>query len=225
MSTQTISVGANPRIEIQHVGGDLAITGWERTDLEAKGDDLQEIKHGEGSLQITCAGDLNLSVPRAASLLVVFAGGDTSIQNLTGEVETCFIGGDAKFQNLSGKVAVSGVMGDLQMSNVSNASVEAGRAGHGDDLSERIRRKVEAATQRAQRQMEKASRRAEQKMRHAERHAHHWNVRWAGGMNSVNLPVEAVSDEERMAILKMLQDGKITSEEAQKLLAALEGGA
>ena len=31
------------------------------------------------------------------------------------------------------------------------------------------------------------------------------------------------SDEERMAILKMLQEKKITAEEAEKLLAALEG--
>ena len=35
---------------------------------------------------------------------------------------------------------------------------------------------------------------------------------------------QPVSDEERMAILKMLQEKKITSEEADKLLTALEGG-
>ena len=35
---------------------------------------------------------------------------------------------------------------------------------------------------------------------------------------------EPVSDEERMTILKMLQEKKITSEQADKLLAALEGG-
>ena len=35
---------------------------------------------------------------------------------------------------------------------------------------------------------------------------------------------QPISDEERMAILKMLQEKKITSEEADKLLAALEGG-
>ncbi len=39
-------------------------------------------------------------------------------------------------------------------------------------------------------------------------------------------PVETsapVSDEERLSILKMLQEKKITVEEAEKLLAALEG--
>jgi hypothetical protein len=40
-------------------------------------------------------------------------------------------------------------------------------------------------------------------------------------MENTNPPV---SDEERMTILKMLQEKKITSEEADKLLVALEGG-
>ena len=37
-------------------------------------------------------------------------------------------------------------------------------------------------------------------------------------------PVDPVTDVERMTILKMLQDKKITSEDAEKLLSALEGG-
>jgi hypothetical protein len=35
---------------------------------------------------------------------------------------------------------------------------------------------------------------------------------------------EPVADEERMAILKMLQEKKITAEQAEQLLRALEGG-
>jgi hypothetical protein len=35
---------------------------------------------------------------------------------------------------------------------------------------------------------------------------------------------EEVSPDERMAVLKMLEEGKITVDEAQKLLTALEGG-
>ena len=38
-------------------------------------------------------------------------------------------------------------------------------------------------------------------------------------------PVEPVSDEERMTILRLLGEKKITAEEAAKLLAALEGEA
>jgi hypothetical protein len=37
-------------------------------------------------------------------------------------------------------------------------------------------------------------------------------------------PRPSATDEERLAILKMLQDKKITAEEAEKLLSSLEGG-
>jgi hypothetical protein len=37
-------------------------------------------------------------------------------------------------------------------------------------------------------------------------------------------PKTPVSEEERLTILKMLQEKKITAEDAEKLLAALEGG-
>jgi hypothetical protein len=37
-------------------------------------------------------------------------------------------------------------------------------------------------------------------------------------------PAEPVSEEERMTILKMLQEKKITAAQADELLKALEGG-
>jgi hypothetical protein len=50
-----------------------------------------------------------------------------------------------------------------------------------------------------------------------------WNWDIAPGRFSP-APSTSASDEERMAILKMLAEKKITSEEADKLLSALEGG-
>jgi hypothetical protein len=90
---------------------------------------------------------------------------------------------------------------------------------------------VEQATERAQRKIEAANRRIEQKVRDAERRGRgkaaleigRWN--WNFSPKGVPIPPkQQVSDEERLAILKMLQEKKITSEEAEKLLAALEGG-
>ena len=51
--------------------------------------------------------------------------------------------------------------------------------------------------------------------------------RWMWNFPSGTLldPVEPVSDEERMTILRLLGEKKITAEEAAKLLAALEGEA
>jgi hypothetical protein len=120
-----------------------------------------------------------------------------------------------------------------------------------EDFSERINQRVQAAMQRAQSHLEAANRRAESTghrasikieaaMRRAEAKARAAEVRSRrGGQVNANIrigrwnwdvtphgPVPAsapVSDEERLSILKMLQEKKISVEEAEKLLAALEG--
>ncbi len=117
------------------------------------------------------------------------------------------------------------------------------------DLQERISRKVEEATRRAmkasmraqehsdriQQRVEAAVRRAEEKMRSAERRSAHMGIsmgRWNADFGSSRPPrppvppapfSEPVTDDERLTILKMLQEKKITIQEAEKLLAALEG--
>ncbi|HTX91289.1 MAG TPA: hypothetical protein VMC09_08735 [Anaerolineales bacterium] len=116
------------------------------------------------------------------------------------------------------------------------------------DFSDRINRRVQAAMERAQIHMEEANRRAEHAgqrasikieaaMRRAEAKARAAEVRARRGQFNLNVgrwnwdlspsgPVETAapaSDEERLVILKMLQEKKISLEEAEKLLAALEG--
>jgi len=120
------------------------------------------------------------------------------------------------------------------------------------DIQERISRKVEEATRRAmkasmraqehsdrvQHRVDAAMRRAEEKMRSAERRTAHMGIsvgRWGvnfGGTKSPRPPVppvppaprsEPVTNDERLTILKMLQEKKISLQEAEKLLAALEG--
>lgn len=91
-----------------------------------------------------------------------------------------------------------------------------------DDFSERINHRVQEATRRAAHRAEAAARRVEEKMR--QQHGRRFAFNWSAGRAPVAPPVEPVSDAERLAILKMLQDKKITAEEAEKLLSALEGG-
>jgi len=116
------------------------------------------------------------------------------------------------------------------------------------DFSERINRRVQAALERTQAHLEEANRRAENAghrtsikieaaMRRAEAKARAAEVRARRGQFNVNVgrwnwdltahgPVQTgtpVSDDERLIILKMLQEKKISVEEAEKLLAALEG--
>jgi hypothetical protein len=117
-----------------------------------------------------------------------------------------------------------------------------------DDFSERINRRVQAAMQRAQSHLEAANRRAESAgnrasikveaaMHRAEAKARAAEVRARRGQANIRVgrwnwdvtphaPAESaapVSDDERLTVLKMLQEKKITIEEAEHLLAALEG--
>jgi len=123
--------------------------------------------------------------------------------------------------------------GDIRVSNRSDAGESAedfgNFAGIGVDWSgfgERISRHVEQATRRATRQAEEAARRVERAGRRMNAKVNvgvgrwNWDLFPKGGAGS---PKPAASEEERLAILKMLQEKKITADEADKLLAALEG--
>jgi hypothetical protein len=129
--------------------------------------------------------------------------------------------------------------GDVRVTNRADAPESAEEFGNFaginmdfSGLGDRISRRVEQATQRAQRKVEEAARRIERKTREVERRSHRVRGgmeigRWSWDFTPKGVPVppnEPVSEEERMTILRMLQEKKITAEEAEKLLAALEGG-
>ena len=78
---------------------------------------------------------------------------------------------------------------------------------------EKLERKLDAA----QRQREKA---ADRRTRGAGRQS--WSFDWPSPPPAPAPPKEPVSDEERLMILRMLEQKKITLEEAEQLLAALE---
>lgn len=240
MTTQTFSTGLNPSIKIENIEGDLSVTGWDRSEVEARGDEIRHEQSGD-PLSFSSAGDLNLSAPRGSAIALSYVDGDVKIENLDGAITVSFVGGDVLLRNLSGQVEMAGAIGgDVQMENVGRISMGARKGGLDADLSARIRNKVDEATRRAERKMRDAEqkiRRAEIKIQNAGRkardgeHRARVNVdtgRWKWNMTPGSVPPggisEPVSDEERMAILKMLQEKKITSEEAEKLLTALEGG-
>ncbi|GAB4491419.1 MAG: hypothetical protein Fur0016_03760 [Anaerolineales bacterium] len=117
------------------------------------------------------------------------------------------------------------------------------------EIQEKISRKIEEATRRAmkasiraqeqsdrvQHRVDAAMRRAEEKMRSAERRTAHMGIsvaRWGVNFGAPkpprppvppSPPSEPITDDERLTVLKMLQEKKISLQEAEKLLAALEG--
>jgi hypothetical protein len=115
-----------------------------------------------------------------------------------------------------------------------------------DRLMQRVRQSSEKATTRAQEKMRRAQEKLERKLAAAQRKAelkakaaerrsqargrHSWNFEWkvppassSTTPSSAQEPKEPVSDEERLMILRMLEQKKISLEEAEQLLAALEG--
>lgn len=83
--------------------------------------------------------------------------------------------------------------------------------------SEGIRHRVERAAERVRRQAEREAERARLRAERAER-------RWRRASGRRPRPRrEPVTDEERMRVLRLVEQGKITPEQAADLLAALEG--
>ena len=125
-------------------------------------------------------------------------------------------------------------------------SMSLGSAGMSEERMRELEERLEQAKERAARRAEEASRRTQEKLerkiaaaqRKAERKARASAVREARrhrshdfmGPEVVIVPPVArqtakdpVSEEERMMILQMLQDRKISVEQAEQLLSALEG--
>jgi hypothetical protein len=112
------------------------------------------------------------------------------------------------------------------------AGIEEQLAEHLSGLDEVIAAKAERIREKAERQAERAMRHAERAIRKSRKHG----FRFVIGDREVEFgaprppkpprppePVEPVTDDERLMILKMVEKGQLSVEEAEKLLAALEG--
>ncbi len=184
------------------------------------------------SYSITAGDDILLVMPPKANATLTLNGDEISVdwkgiehvEDATSRVITLGDGSAMITLNAGG---------DIRISNQSDAGESAedfgNFAGIGVDWSgfgERISRQVEQATRRAGRQAEEAARRAERAGRRVNAKLNVGVGRWNWDVFQKGGPVPAkpqASEEERMAILKMLQEKKITADEADKLLAALEG--
>ncbi len=226
-------------VSIDSVSDDLALRDVRGSVSANVGEDVvMYLNPQAGNAYAVHAGDdILLVMPPKANATLTLSGDDIDIdwdgvENEEDATSRVVMLGDG-----SANVTLS-AGGDIRVSNRSDAGDSAedfgNFAGMGMDWSgfgDRISRRVEQATERAQRKIDAATRRIEQKTRDAERRGRgkvafgvgRWN--WDFSPKGVPVPPkQQVSDEERLAILKMLQEKKISAEEAEKLLAALEGG-
>ncbi len=123
---------------------------------------------------------------------------------------------NAQLENLTDTLNSAGLSAE-QMQRTREAGARATARAH---------EKMQRAQEKIRRKIELTQRRAEQRARSAEksgqaRERRTWGFEWPGAKPEVGS--EPVTDEERLLILKMLEQKKITPEEADQLLSALEG--
>jgi hypothetical protein len=227
-------------VTLDSVADDLALRGARGNIKVNVGEDVVVYLEpkADGIYSITAGDDILLVLKPNANVTLTMNGDEIDvdwpgIENQEDVTERVLVLGDG-----SAKIMLN-AGGDIRVTNDANAGNSAEEfgnfAGMNFDWSgfgERISRQVEQATARAAKRAEEAARRVE---RHAERHARRWRGTanagpwtWESGPRGVPTPPtppsEPVAEEERMAILKMLADKKITAEQAEQLLNALEGG-
>ena len=227
-------------ITLESVADDLALRGARGNIKVNVGEDVVVYlePRDDGSYLVTAGDDILLVLPTTANATVTMQGDEINVewpgmQNDPGATQRT-----VELGNGSAKITLS-AGGDVRLTNQANAAESADEFGNFAALNfdwsgfgERISRQVQAVTSRAARSADDAARRAE---RHAERQARRWGRTpppgpWTDfGPKGMPTPPgmpksDPVSEEERMAILKMLQEKKITAEQAEQLLQALEGG-
>jgi len=211
------------------LGGDLHLREVRGSlNAEVKGDAVIFITPIDGAeYSLNAGSDILLRLPaKTDAEISLSAGGDLSL-NLPGidkdeEPSTLVLGSGSVKMTFSadGDLHVttqSGEWESLADFDIGLPFIGADLPGVPSDLADQIQRKVEAATRKAMnkagksgRKAQKAERRAQREMRRA---SHHFDK---------HKNDEPVSGDERLLILKMLQEKKITAEEAENLLAALE---
>ena len=115
MKQSVLPVNGMVLIQVDNVGGDLQIVGWERREIVAKTDDDELSLTTDGqTIRAHSDGDLILYVPREANLRILGVGGDADLRLLTGGTEIMSIGGDLQMRNV-GAVNLKSVGGDMSL--------------------------------------------------------------------------------------------------------------
>ena len=225
-------------VTLESVADDLALRGARGNIKVNVGDDVVVYLEpkADGAYAVNAGDDILLVLPKTANATVTMQGDEIDVDwpGIDKDAEATqrvVVVGDG-----SAQISLS-AGGDVRLTNKADAAESADEFGNFAGLNfdwsgfgDRISRQVEQATARAAKRAEEAARRVE---RHVERQVRRgrggFNWNWdLKGMPKPPTPPEApsepVAEEERMTILKMLAEKKITAQQAEELLNALEGG-
>jgi len=238
--------GAKGHLSVKSAHSDVSIRDVDgNVSLESVADDLA-LRDVRGNVSANVSEDVVLYLnPQVGSVYTVTAGADILLVMPPKANATLTLSADEidvewkgvpKEKDVTSRIVMLGdgsamvtlsAGGDIRVTHQSDAGDTAedfgNFAGIGMDWSgfgERISRQVQHAAQKAEEAARRMNRRGRPNVNVG---TGRWN--WDLSPKGVPMPPKPqVSEEERMAILKMLQEKKITAEEADNLLAALEGG-
>ena len=223
-------------LSLDSVSDDLALRGvGGNLKVDVNGDIvLQLVPHPEKEYKITAGDDIMLLLPPEANATLKIHAEKIKLewpgiepQDGTSRVVSLGEGAAKVKLDAGGDVVVTNRVDAVESADEYGnfAGMMFDWGGFGRDLGERISRRAQEAAERAARKVEAAGRRAGRDMRRGSRgsmEVGRW--KWDIPSGSASIPYSPVSDEERMTILRMLAEKKITAEEAESLLAALDGG-
>lgn len=238
--------GVEGHLSMRLVAGNLKVEGLQGgLEVEQVGGNVRlGSPFSPGATYRLCAGgNLRARIPEDASLrLRLEAGGrvrsllpDLALEEQNGQLQGVLGAGEAGLEaQVGGNVtlrplgAEGGVEfefeGDLdELGSVIEAQIAEAMAGLEARLegslgrmdSAKVRLRVEKAADKARRKAEQAAERARLRAERAER-------RWRR-VSGRRPPRPPATDEERMRVLRLVEEGKVTPEQAADLLAALEG--
>lgn len=212
-----------------------------RAELEANGD--IRVKH-LGDAPRARHGTLSVVTGDGAALLNLKASGDLRLIGTDAHLRGAEFGFDPEVSEEMSRRAteLSQQITEQVESQVNAFSRELeeklSRMGNDEEMANKIQERVTSALRKAEEKMAEAMRKVEIRSQEAERRAYEQDNRRRKGyawqtpptppMPSAPPPPaapkrSAATDEERMIILRMVEQGKISIDQAEKLLAALNG--
>jgi hypothetical protein len=210
-------------VAINMVGGDASLQtsliAGQSYAVKTGGDVIFRVETGGGQFALNCKGDLRVRLP-----MTNWTGTDRSANGTYGDgaAQVALIANG----DLLVLPASTGVPFDPDaLSEQVESMIESAMSQFETQMSQ-VQRDLEQRfgkfDKQAEKAAERAARSADRAKRRAERAAGSWG--FAAGRPPVPpTPSEPVTDQERLLILKMVEDGKITADQAAQLLAALEG--
>jgi hypothetical protein len=211
-------------LAINMVGGDASLqtslAAGKSYAVKTGGDIIFRVEGGGGQFALNCKGDLRVRLP-----MTNWTGNDRSATGTYGDGSaqvTLMANGD-----LLVLPASTGVPFDPDMlSEQVEAMIESAMSQFETQMSQ-VQRDLELRfgkfDKQAEKAAERAARSAERAKRRAERAAGSWGFTVGRPPVPPTPPTEPVTDQERLLILKMVEEGKITADQAAQLLSALEG--